>query len=104
MTGLEKGEKYRWYFFTQIFPRNSISNMINEIFFFFSFIHLRYNALLLCLLPVTSSNDRLSSISTSRDQAIECLKRAGIDNYKVSQTCRSFLFFTVLFDVEKRKK
>lgn len=66
-------------------------DMINDLFFPSLFICIRYNALVLCLLPLPNSNDRskelsLSTASTSRDRAIECLKRAGIDNYKVSVT------------------
>jgi len=65
------------------------------ICFFFSFslldmfVHIRYNALVVCLLPITfdeRSKDDLSFSATnsSRERAIECLKRAKIDNYKVS--------------------
>ena len=56
--------------------------------YFFPFIHIRYNALVLCLLPIID-DDRLkelslSSVTHSRDRAIQCLERAGIGNYKVS--------------------
>jgi hypothetical protein len=74
--------------------------------FSFRFVHIRYNALVLCLLPITA-DDRskelsLSSSTYSRDRAIECLKRAGIDNYKVSQT--RFFFCSVLFEVKRRRR
>ena len=53
--------------------------------FFLLFIF-RYNALVVCLLPLTyDDRSKESSFqSSNRDRAIECLKRAGIDNYKVS--------------------
>ncbi|CAF2092420.1 unnamed protein product [Rotaria magnacalcarata] len=63
---------------------------------FDEFLH-RYNALVLCLLPITT-DDRskelsLSSLTFSRDRAIECLKRAGIDNYKVGHTKLLFRYW-----------
>lgn len=81
-------------------------NMIDD-FFSFSFIDVRYNALVLCLLPLSYTNDRLkelSTASTSRDRAIECLKRAGIDNYKVSVTCRFSSIERSYFSCHKKRR
>ena len=71
-------------------------------FFFFSsstplvcLLHPRYHALVVCLLPINGAErSKELSLATSynRDRAIECLKRAKIDNYKVSRTCWSFFF------------
>lgn len=69
------------------------------------FVHLRYNALALCVLPITA-NDRSKELSLlsstyNRDRAIECLKRTGIDDYKVSQT--EHFSPSVLFDVRRER-
>ena len=70
----------------------------------------RYHALVLCLLPITvddrSKELSLSSSTYNRDRAIECLKRAGIDNYKVSRTCHfsSSVLFEVKMRGEKKEK
>ncbi|CAF3727220.1 unnamed protein product [Adineta steineri] len=57
----------------------------------------RYNALVLCVLP-TTANDRskelsLSSTTYNRDRSVECLKRAGIDDYKVGRTKLLFRYW-----------
>ena len=76
--------------------------MIYDSFFFsstplFCLLHPRYHALVVCLLPISGGDERSKELSLTttynRDRAIECLKRAKIDNYKVSRTCRSFFFF-----------
>ncbi len=76
--------------------------------YFFPFVHIRYNALAVCLLPITA-DDRskelsLSSPAYNRDRAIKCLKRAGIDDYKVSQISSFFSSSSVLFESKKERK
>jgi hypothetical protein len=75
--------------------------------FFFSFIPIRYHTLVVCLLPITVKN-RLKktslSLSYNHDQVIECLKRAGIDNYKVSLTRLFLSLRSVLFEEKEREK
>lgn len=70
------------------------------------FLHPRYNALALCVLPITD-NDRSKELSLlsstyNRDRAIECLKRTGIDDYKVSLTLN--FSPSVLFEVKRERE
>lgn len=91
-------------------PNSFVTRAALSIWFmtWLSFSHRRYNALAVCLLPITI-DDRSKDFSTSssshyRERAIECLKRAGIDNYKVGRTRYSLSPFCSVWNERKRER
>ena len=82
------------------------SCLVDMIYDLTFFSHRRYNALAVCLLPITiddrSKDFSPSSSSYYRERAIECLKRAGIDNYKVSRT--RYSLSSVLYEMKEKER